>query len=56
MCDGARQQEAVMTYERELWEVPEGFRELDWFWLNGSFIYLYHSLLRGLYRCVCVGG
>ncbi|XP_035535532.1 calpain-5-like [Morone saxatilis] len=38
MCEGARQQEALMTYERELWEFPEGFWELDWSWLNGSVI------------------
>lgn len=44
MCEGARQQEVLMTYERELWEFPEGFWELDWSWLNGSVIYLYHSL------------
>lgn len=54
MCEGARQQEALMTYERELWEFPEGFWELDWSWLNGSVIYLYHSLHCGLLRRVCV--
>lgn len=53
MCEGARQQEVLMTYKWELWEFPDGFWELGWSWFNGSVIYLYHSLL-SFSQCVCV--
>lgn len=44
MCEGAKQQMAVMTYKRELWEFPVSFWDVGWSWLNGSIIYLFHSL------------
>lgn len=27
MCEGAKQQETLLTYDRERWEFPEGFWE-----------------------------
>lgn len=53
MCEGARQQEVLMTYKWELWEFLDGFWELSWSWFNGSVIYLYHSLCL-VFHCVCV--
>lgn len=52
MCEGAKQQETLLTYDREQWEFPEGFWEPGSSQLNGSLIYLYHSLHWGV--CVCM--
>lgn len=54
MCEGTRQQKALMTYERELREFLMGFWKPNWSWLNGSVIYLYHSVYWSLSLCVCV--